>query len=93
MELLLGEITFRSPIEHDCAAITQTFSSLNTGGADHAATCSGLEELLFIRLKGTERYVRSDLSSIFEQIQLSENLGECSSCVMKVVSMLYYAMK
>jgi len=57
------------------------------------AICSGLEELLFIRLKGTEWHARSDLSSIFEQIQLSENLGECGSCSTKAVLMLFSAMK
>ncbi|KAF8244421.1 hypothetical protein K440DRAFT_663457 [Wilcoxina mikolae CBS 423.85] len=76
LENLLGEITFRSAIEHDCAAITETFSSLTTGEAEHAVISCGLEELLFYRLKkGSERRLRSDLSSIFEQIQLSEGLG------------------
>ncbi|KAF8544382.1 hypothetical protein BDD12DRAFT_801307 [Trichophaea hybrida] len=76
LENLLSEITFRSAIEHDCAAITETFNSLTTGEAEHAVISCGLEGLLFYRLKkGSERRLRSDLSSIFEQIQLSEGLG------------------
>ena len=75
-EYLLGEVIFRSAMQHDCEAATDAMKSIATKGRRNAAIFQGLEELLFNRLrKDREWHVRNDLSSIFEQLQLSESLG------------------
>ena len=75
-ESLLAEIIFRSAMQHDCEAATDTMKGIATKGARNSAIFRGLEDLLFHRLrKDQEWQVRNDLSSIFEQFQLSESLG------------------
>ena len=72
-ECLLGEVIFRSAMQHDCEASTDALKGIATRDA---AIFRGLEDLLFHRLrKDQEWQVRKDLSSIFEQLQLSESLG------------------
>ena len=75
-EYLLGEVIFRSAMQHDCEAATDAMKAIATKGHRNAAIFRGLEDLLFHRLrKDREWHVRNDLSSIFEQLQLSESLG------------------
>ena len=73
-EYLLAEVIFRSGIQQDCEAATDAIEGITTKGRRNAAIFRGLEDLLFHRL-GKEWNVRNDLSSIFEQLQLSESLG------------------
>jgi len=52
-------------------------SNIASGGSEYAAIFHGLEELLFFRLRrDQEWHLRNDLSSVFEQLQLSESLGK-----------------
>ena len=72
-EHLLAEVIFRSAMQHDCQAATDALKGIAT---KNAAVFRSLEDLLFYRLrKDGEWQVRNDLSSIFEQLQLSESLG------------------
>ena len=75
-EYLLGEIIFRSAIQHDCEAAADAMKGIATKRHRNAAIFRGLEDLLFHRLrKDREWALRNDLSSIFEQLQLAEGLG------------------
>ena len=75
-EYLLAEVTFRSAMQHDCEAATDAMKGIATRGRRNFAIFRALEDLLFNRLrKDREGRVRNDLSSIFEQLQLSESLG------------------
>jgi hypothetical protein len=76
LELFLGEITFRNALENDADASVSEFTSIVSRSTKHSAILSGLEGLLFYRLSRTIRDSRCDLSSMFEQVQLSQNLGE-----------------
>jgi len=52
-------------------------SNIASGGSEYAAIFHGLEELLFFRLRrDQEWHLRNGLSSVFEQLQLSESLGK-----------------
>jgi hypothetical protein len=79
LEYLLGEITFRSALEHDCEAVANALGEITNGGTEFATISRGLEGLLFYRLlEDTDRSeweARNDLSSLLEQLQLSQNLG------------------
>ena len=74
----MKEAVFRSAIQHDCDAATNVMSNIASGRKEYAAIFYGLESLLFHRLGRTsgESHLRKDLSSIFEQLQLSESLGK-----------------
>jgi len=80
IESHLSEIIFRSAVQHDCEASTSAIGNLTAKGKDYAAIPQGFEELLFHRLqRNREWHLRNDLSSIFEQLQLSESLGKLAS--------------
>jgi hypothetical protein len=53
-------------------------SKIASGRREYAAIFYGLESVLFYRLGSAsgESHLRKDLSSIFEQLQLSESLGK-----------------
>ena len=97
---MLTEITYRSAPEHDATVISKTFWNITNLGSSEAITSGqyahifyGLEELLFHRLqrKGESDIYRSDLSALFEQIQLSEALGKnvnMFSCCMRTTHVL-----
>jgi len=74
----LKEAIFRSAIQHDYDASMDVMSNIASGRKEYAAIFYGLESLLFHRLGRTsgESHLRRDLSSIFEQLQLSESLGK-----------------
>ncbi|KAI9731582.1 MAG: hypothetical protein M1834_004702 [Cirrosporium novae-zelandiae] len=73
LERLLREMTYISSFEQDTSALMKTHTKLFRRDR-FAAIASCLEELLFHRL-GREWDRRSDLSSLLEQIQLSQSLG------------------
>ncbi|KAF8250004.1 hypothetical protein K440DRAFT_659974 [Wilcoxina mikolae CBS 423.85] len=76
LEFLLLEITFRSALENDCEAVANAFDEITIGGTEFTIISCALEELLFHRLrKDREWWVRNDLSSLLEQMQLAHNLG------------------
>jgi hypothetical protein len=76
LEIFLGEITFRNALEHDADAAVREFSSIISSSTKQSALLPSLEDLLFHRLSWKERDSRCDFSSMFEQVQLSQNLGE-----------------
>ena len=76
VEYLLAEVIFRSAMQHDCEAATDAMKAIATKVGRNAAIFRSLEEILFHRMrKDREWHARNDLSSIFEQLQLSESLG------------------
>ncbi|KAF8533500.1 hypothetical protein BDD12DRAFT_898763 [Trichophaea hybrida] len=77
LESHLSEVIFRSAIQHDCETSTNAISKITTMGSEYVAILQGFEGLLFHRLRrDREWHLRNDLSSIFEQLQLSESLGQ-----------------
>lgn len=73
MERLLQELTYISSFEQDTSALMKTQTELFSGSL-FAAVTSCLESLLFFRLR-YEWSEKSELSSLLEQIQLSQRLG------------------
>lgn len=80
LESLVQELTFISSVERCSQAIVRVQSDLLAGNSIQGAqqgpltVASHIEDLLFHRL-GREWNERNDLSSLFEQIQLSQIFG------------------
>ena len=84
LELLLRELTFISSFEQSFQVITETRSEILSSRQDPGHNkrlfilAASMEDLMFHRL-GKEWNERNDLSSLFEQIHLSQFLGMSTS--------------
>jgi hypothetical protein len=74
LERLLGELTYLSSLEQDASILTEVQISFFSNN-EHSAIASSIEDLLFHRLR-KEWGMRSQLSALLEQIQLSQTLGK-----------------
>ena len=73
LECLYRQLTYLSPFEQDTAGLVRAQSELFHGN-EFKVVASSLEELIFHKI-GRELPKISDVSSLFEQIQLSQNFG------------------
>ncbi|KAH8693394.1 hypothetical protein GQ44DRAFT_832739 [Phaeosphaeriaceae sp. PMI808] len=74
LERLLREVTYVSSLQHDPLSISQAQME-HFHGREASIVASGIEDLLFFRLREEYWESRRSLSALLEQIQMAQNLG------------------